>query len=487
MAAVARYRVVAGPRDPVFDRVTELIGQVFEAPMAFVSIVDEDRIWLVSTLGLGELRQVGRDQGLCAAPIEDDVPYVVTDARTDVRTAANRFVAEYGIGFYACAPLVTFDGHRLGAVSVMDTAARAATDAQLAILSNTAAIVMEQLELRLSSTDALRSERGRSGGARAALGMARRDRDAARRARDTAQVAHDRVLADRDEARAARDEARVARDEARLDRDTAERERDVIEEYAGALQQVLLPPLLPTIRGLSLAAHYHPASPRQIGGDFYDVFALGGDRWALFIGDVMGHGTQAAIVTSLIRYTLRSAALHHADPVEALRELNQVMLREVAPRRFCTVSLCTLERLQDHDGGFQVVMATGGHEPALLLDDVTKTAVPVRSTAGALVGATPNAVFEACHVQVRTGQTLLFYTDGLVEARRGQDPFDHASLVEFAAQRTHLPAPDLVDDLRTFIPKLNPDDDVAVLALTATPPARRRADPPPSGHPPRLP
>lgn len=66
--------------------------------------------------------------------------------------------------------------------------------------------------------------------------------------------------------------SRLDRDEARLDRDTAERERDVIGDYAAVLQQLLLPPALPTITGLSLAVRYRPADPRQVGGDFYDVF-----------------------------------------------------------------------------------------------------------------------------------------------------------------------------------------------------------------------
>ena len=100
------------------------------------------------------------------------------------------------------------------------------------------------------------------------------------------------------------------------------------------LQRTLLPPSLPHVDGLALASYYYPASPRQVGGDFYDVFALGGNRWAFFIGDVQGHGTEAAAVTSLIRYTLRSAALHYSDPTDGLAELNSVLLREANPRRF---------------------------------------------------------------------------------------------------------------------------------------------------------
>lgn len=115
----------------------------------------------------------------------------------------------------------------------------------------------------------------------------------------------------------------------------------------------------------------------------------GGDRWAFFLGDVMGHGVQAAVMTSLIRYTLRSAVMHYPDPVDALGELNRVLLQELTPRRICTVLLCIIEPLPGHLGGFRVVMATGGDEPPLVMDAADATAMPTRPIRGALVGATP--------------------------------------------------------------------------------------------------
>src|SRR5262249_10714517 len=157
---------------------------------------------------------------------------------SDPRTAHNRFVQEHQIRFYACSPIVTFDGHRLGTVAVMDTEARSTSDEQLAVLAALAAIVMEQLELRLSSSDALPIEQR----LRDAADYARHD---AQMARDTAQLARDDAQRDRDDARLDRDDARLDRDNAIRDRDIAEHDRDVIEEYATVLQQTLLPPLLP--------------------------------------------------------------------------------------------------------------------------------------------------------------------------------------------------------------------------------------------------
>ncbi|WP_304108791.1 PP2C family protein-serine/threonine phosphatase [Mycolicibacterium bacteremicum] len=465
--AVRRYRTVIGPDDPVLKRISVVISDVFKAPVAAVSLVDADSIWFVGSHGLDDTARIDREDGLCATAITSDRPYVVPDCRADSRTSNNRFAIEHAIRFYACVPLITFDGHHIGAVAVMDTEPRPyPTSSALSIMTNLAVVVAEQLELRLSSSEALDVEHGLRIGAEAELDSARADRDAARREADSAHLARDQARSDRDLAQRDRDRARDDRDEARLDRDTAERERDTIDDYARTLQQVLLPPSLPDIPGLEMATGYHPASPRDVSGDFYDVFALDERCWGLFIGDVQGHGVHAAVLTTLIRYTLRSALLHHREPGAALAELNTVLLREVRPRRFATVLLTTLHR--GEYGHTELTLATGGHPPALLIDPATRTATPIRPDTGMLVGATPHATFGTRTLTLERGQTLLLYTDGLTEARRGATPFDDAALASYAAARAELSAGPLIDDLATLIPKLGPTDDIALLALTVT-------------------
>lgn len=466
--------------DRVFTRVAGLAARFFAVPMATVSIVDHDRIWFLAVHGLSAAQQVARDDGLCASAIARLTPHMVQDVLTDPRTNGNRFVREHQIRFYACAPIVTFDGYRLGTVTVMDTETGSAVDDQLSVLEDLAAIVMDQLELRLSALDALGAERGLRDAAEYARNDARVDRDSAQQASDTARRARDDAQRDRDDARLdrttahrGRDEARRDRDDALLDRDVAIRDRDIAEydrdmteEYATVLQQTLLPPVLPNVEGLRLASHYHPASARRVGGDFYDVFALSDNRWAFFIGDVEGHGVGAAVATSLIRYTLRSAALHYSEPAEGLAELNSVLLRELDPQRFCTVLFGTLEPLADKQG-FQVTIATGGHPPALLVDPTSGKVDEVRSSEGMLVGMIRQAVFDSCVIHLRPGQTLLFYTDGIIEARRGADPFDQDSLAAFAVEHAGQDAAALIDELATLIPKLGPEDDIALLAISA--------------------
>ncbi len=441
------------------SRIAGLAARTLNMPIATVSMVGADDICFLAVQGLPSMEHIARDDGLCASAVMGDTPYVVQDALSDPRTADNRFVRAHKIRFYACAPIVTSDGHSLGTVAVMDTRVRTVSDVQLSVLQDLAAIVMGQLDLRLASLNALGVERGLRNAAEYARDDARFERYHAQQARDTARR-------DRNEAQRERDDAQQDRDVAIRDRNIAEYDRDLTEEYAAVLQQTLLPTTLPTVKGASLAAHYHPASPRRIGGDFYDVFALGDERWAFFIGDVEGHGADAAVVTSLIRYTLRSAALHYRDPRQGLAELNSVLLRELDSRRFCTVLFGTLQRRPDEEG-FVVTIATGGHQPALLLDPTSGTAAMVRSDEGTLVGLRADAKFHKCDVILRPGQTLLFYTDGIVEARRGANPFNEDSLAAFAAERAGRDAAGLIDELATLIPKLAPEDDIALLAISA--------------------
>lgn len=156
--AVARYDILDTPPDGAFDRVAAIAARLFTVPMATVCIVDTDRIWFKASIGLPGVRQVGRDPGLAASVILEGKPYLVTDARSDQRTARHPLVTgEVGVRFYAAAPIITSDGHRLGAVSVMDTEPHEATPEQMAMLEDLAAVVMDQLELRLSAMNALKN------------------------------------------------------------------------------------------------------------------------------------------------------------------------------------------------------------------------------------------------------------------------------------------------------------------------------------------
>ena len=158
--AVARYDILDTSPDVAFDRVAAIAAKLFEVPMATVCIVDSDRIWFKASLGLDGVQEVSREPGLGASAIMQGEPYLVTHARTDPRTASHPFVTgEMGLQFFASAPIISADGHALGSVSVMDTEPRDATPEQLAMLVDLAAVVMDQLELRLMVLTALRDSR----------------------------------------------------------------------------------------------------------------------------------------------------------------------------------------------------------------------------------------------------------------------------------------------------------------------------------------
>lgn len=159
MKAVARYNILDTPPDGAFDRIASIAAKLFKVPMATVSIVDTDRVWFKATLGLPGMRQATRDPGLGASVILEGKPYLVTHARSDPRTAAHPLVTgEMGLQFYAAAPIITADGHSLGTVAVMDTEPQEPPPELLAMLEDLAAVVMDQLELRLSAMNALRDQ-----------------------------------------------------------------------------------------------------------------------------------------------------------------------------------------------------------------------------------------------------------------------------------------------------------------------------------------
>lgn len=158
--ALARYDILDTPRDGAFDRVAVIAAKLFGVPMATVSFVDTDRVWFKASLGLAGVRQVTRDPGLCASVILAGEPYVVSNARTDPRTSAHPLVTgELGLQFYAAAPITTSEGYHLGTVAVLGTEPGEATPEQLGILTDLAAIVMDELELRLSAMSVLRGAR----------------------------------------------------------------------------------------------------------------------------------------------------------------------------------------------------------------------------------------------------------------------------------------------------------------------------------------
>ncbi|MGV9700450.1 PP2C family protein-serine/threonine phosphatase [Streptomyces sp. NPDC003470] len=270
--------------------------------------------------------------------------------------------------------------------------------------------------------------------------------------------------------RAYEDELLRARKAAEEARRQAEADRARLQDALAVLQQSLLPATLTAVPGMEAAVHYRAASPDRLGGDFYDLFPIDGGRFAFFLGDVCGKGPEAAAVTSLTRYTLRAAALHDPEPVSALTTLNRVLHERYTSGdpRYCTVIYGILEP-DPATGQVTVRIASGGHPPALLLRADGK-ADYLPTPGGLLVGVLPNATFVTAATVLARGDTLLLYTDGLTEARTGEDRaelFGDEALLGFAADHAGESPQAVVQAVTGLLDGFGDglDDDTALLAL----------------------
>ncbi|MFC8448704.1 PP2C family protein-serine/threonine phosphatase [Kitasatospora sp. NPDC057223] len=288
-----------------------------------------------------------------------------------------------------------------------------------------------------------------------------RSRQAAEQARHEAE-----------EARHEADQARAAAEEAyRL----IEADRARLQRLTTTLQRSLLPPSLTGPAGVEVAAHYHTASADEVGGDFYDLFPLSRGSWGLFLGDVCGKGAAAAAVTSLVRYTLRAAAVYDPDPAAVLANLNTVLTHEYngTDPRFCTVLFGVLT--PDAEGsGFSLTLASGGHPPAILLRG-EGGARHLPTPDGQLIGVIPDAHIATTTVHLGPGDTVLLYTDGLTEAHTaplatpaGGGRYGDDALLDFTARLVPTTASGAITALRKLLDALGGgvDDDTALLALS---------------------
>jgi serine phosphatase RsbU (regulator of sigma subunit) len=177
---------------------------------------------------------------------------------------------------------------------------------------------------------------------------------------------------------------------------------------AQTLQASLLPRDLPKIPGLDLYAELRAgATGIDVGGDFYDVFAIGEGAWGFAIGDVCGKGVDAAALTALARHTVRAAAQDRPSPSAVLTALNRAVLAESRTGQFLTAIFGRID-------GRRLTMACGGHPPPVLLAaDGTLKGV---ECAGTLLGVLDDPQVSDTSVSLEPGDTLLLYTDGLTEA-----------------------------------------------------------------------
>ena len=148
LEALARYDILDTPREQDFDDLTRLAASICRTPIALVSLLDSDRQWFKSRYGL-ETEETPRDFSFCTHAIEQEDIFIVEDSHADARFAQSPLVAGVPhVRFYAGVPLITPDGHALGALCVNDSVPRRLSEEQQAALSALGRQVMTQLELR---------------------------------------------------------------------------------------------------------------------------------------------------------------------------------------------------------------------------------------------------------------------------------------------------------------------------------------------------
>ena len=387
LAALARYEILDAPLEDEFEDVTRLIARVCDVPVALISLVDRDRQWFVSEVGLG-VRETSLDISICAHAILQPGLFVVPDTQADARFSDNPVVmGDPHLRFYAGALLETSDGYPLGTLCVLDSKTRELTEEQKDILQVLARQVMRQIELR------------------------------------SLLLQQSRAMAEKEQARLMLDAA-------------YEREKRIAETLQRSLLRDVPEQAFP---GLDVVSRYEAAwNEAEVGGDFYDAFPVGAGKVALVLGDVAGKGLGAAARTAEVKYALRAFLQEYPHPARTLARLNDFLCSfhdygtEDTPR-FIVVALGVVDT-----GTGEAIFSIAGAEPPVVLrrDGASET----KTGHGLPLGIQPGVEYETYQWRLESGDTLLLATDGLTEARQGDDYLGHAGLIRIAGQAQRAPS-----------------------------------------------
>jgi serine phosphatase RsbU (regulator of sigma subunit)/anti-sigma regulatory factor (Ser/Thr protein kinase) len=228
---------------------------------------------------------------------------------------------------------------------------------------------------------------------------------------------------------------------------------------AELLQRTLLPARLPEVPGLEIAARYRPgADDAHVGGDWYDVVLLPHGRVGVAIGDVVSRGVRAAAVMGQMRIGLRAYALEGDGPGPVLDRLDR-LVRGLDEREMATVAYLVLDQAEPC-----LTMAVAGHLPPLLISASGETRLldELRSRP---IGVAAARRYEEATVELARGDTLVLYTDGLVERRGESIDEGVAVLAEAARDAVDRSVDELCDRLLAATDGWAAVDDVALLAI----------------------
>ena len=229
------------------------------------------------------------------------------------------------------------------------------------------------------------------------------------------------------------------------------------------MQRSLLPDYEPEIEGLDVGAVYAASARVEVGGDLYDFLLLEDGALAIALGDVTGHGVDAAADMAMVKFTFRSLARRYPEPGAFLAAVNEVVLEEVELGKFVTMVYMKVDPART-----ELACACAGHpRPRLLRADGSVESLPV---GGLALGIAGNQTYEEIRIPYAPGDAVVLYTDGVIEARRERELYGTQRLDDFLRRHSQLGARDLADavlaDCREFAGGLLLDD-CAVVGVRA--------------------
>jgi serine phosphatase RsbU (regulator of sigma subunit) len=255
------------------------------------------------------------------------------------------------------------------------------------------------------------------------------------------------------------DRAALALDNARL--------HEQQSHIAAVLQRSLLPRSLPEISGFESSSRFLAAGEAyEVGGDFYDVFRSGSGTWTAVIGDVCGKGPEAASLTALARYTVRTASGPDSAPSDVLRTLHESISSDRADLRFCTAALARIQAPSNGRGVAHLTVALGGHPLPLVLRKGGR--VDSIGKPGTLLGALPSPVLADADATLGLGDSLVLYTDGMLDVGDRSKRDDPEWLPKQLAQAAGKSADEIAERLAQAAIKRHGGelrDDIAILVL----------------------
>jgi serine phosphatase RsbU (regulator of sigma subunit) len=237
------------------------------------------------------------------------------------------------------------------------------------------------------------------------------------------------------------------------------------KRFSDAMQRSLLPRGRPAVPGLELGDVYESSAQLDVGGDVYDYLVLADGRLAVCLGDVTGHGVDAAADMAMGKFVFRSLAREHPEPASFLAHANEIICDDVSLGRFVTMLYVTIDPANG-----RLACGSAGHPPPRLVHgDGTVEAV---RAAGLVLGIEPGQLYDEVQLELAPSESVVLYTDGVVEARRGPELYGEERLDELLADQRGL-APDalavaLLEDCRRFS-RGELADDVAVVVVRRMP------------------